>query len=103
MDSAQRESLRGRLRLAAKLMDDPNVEREFDKIVALEYEVLEDKVLVWTKPERKHEVRTGADGVVYCMCPDWKFRNKKNAGTCKHVMRLSLDRVAVPNQRVTYP
>ena len=34
-----------------------------------------------------HEVRKGADGVVYCTCPGWRFHSKR---WCKHLEDYSL-------------
>jgi hypothetical protein len=38
-----------------------------------------------SKPGHSHEVRVGADGVVYCTCPSWRFqKNHPSARVCKH-------------------
>lgn len=38
-----------------------------------------------SRPGHSHEVRVGADGVIYCTCPSWKFqRNHPSARCCKH-------------------
>lgn len=38
-----------------------------------------------SKPGHVHEVRVGADGVVYCTCPSWRFQKlTPSARTCKH-------------------
>jgi hypothetical protein len=39
-----------------------------------------------SNPSKSHEVRRGADGVVYCGCPSWRFqKNSPSNRTCKHV------------------
>src|SRR5271168_483245 len=39
-----------------------------------------------SNPSKAHEVRRGADGVVYCGCPSWRFqKNSPSNRTCKHV------------------
>jgi len=38
-----------------------------------------------SKPGHSHEVRVGADGVIYCTCPSWKFqKNHPSNRVCKH-------------------
>lgn len=38
-----------------------------------------------SKPGHVHEVRLGADGVVYCTCPSWRFQKlTPSLRTCKH-------------------
>lgn len=38
-----------------------------------------------SKPGLSHEVRIGADGVVYCTCPSWKFQKlSPSLRSCKH-------------------
>lgn len=42
-----------------------------------------------SKPGHQHEVRLGADGVMYCTCPSWKFqRLTPSLRTCKHTKAL---------------
>lgn len=39
-----------------------------------------------SRPGSFHEVRRGADGVVYCTCPSWRFqKNSPSNRTCKHI------------------
>lgn len=39
-----------------------------------------------SNPSKSHEVRRGADGVVYCTCPSWRFqKNSPSNRTCKHI------------------
>jgi hypothetical protein len=39
-----------------------------------------------SNPSLSHEVRRGADGVVYCTCPSWRFqKNSPSNRTCKHI------------------
>lgn len=39
-----------------------------------------------SNPSKSHEVRRGADGVVYCTCPSWRFQhNSPSNRTCKHI------------------
>jgi hypothetical protein len=39
-----------------------------------------------SNPSKSHEVRRGADGVVYCGCASWRFqKNHPSNRTCKHV------------------
>jgi len=39
-----------------------------------------------SRPGSFHEVRRGADGVVYCQCPSWRFQHNSPANrTCKHI------------------
>lgn len=92
--------LRGRLALAAKLADDPTLLSEYDRIAAVQFELFGDRVKVWTDPERAHEVKFGKDGVLYCDCPDWRFRAKRKAGVCKHVLRLQVEGVEIPKREV---
>ena len=33
-----------------------------------------------SKPGHSHEVRLGADGVVYCTCPSWRFQKLTPSG-----------------------
>lgn len=40
-----------------------------------------------TDGNRYHVIRLGADGVLYCDCPSWRF-SKGPAKTCKHVRAL---------------
>lgn len=38
-----------------------------------------------SKPGLFHEVRIGADGVIYCTCPSWRFqKNHPACRCCKH-------------------
>jgi hypothetical protein len=38
-----------------------------------------------SKPGHQHEVRLGADGVVYCTCPSWRFQKRTpSLRSCKH-------------------
>lgn len=38
-----------------------------------------------SKPGSFHEVRFGADGVLYCTCPSWRFqKNTPSCRCCKH-------------------
>ena len=38
-----------------------------------------------SNPSKSHEVRLGADGVVYCTCPAWKFQKlTPSCRCCKH-------------------
>ena len=38
-----------------------------------------------SRPGHSHEVRLGADGVVYCTCESWRFqRLTPSLRTCKH-------------------
>lgn len=73
--------LRGKLKLMAKLMEDPKIEGEFDRISKVQFEVMEGHVRVWSTSGRQYEVRYGADGVLYCNCPDWRFRGKEKGRT----------------------
>ena len=42
-----------------------------------------------SKPGHAHEVRMGADGVIYCTCPSWRFQKlTPSARTCKHTEAL---------------
>jgi hypothetical protein len=39
-----------------------------------------------SNPSLSHEVRQGADGVVFCSCPSWRFqKNSPTNRTCKHI------------------
>jgi hypothetical protein len=40
-----------------------------------------------TNPSKSYEIRRGADGVVYCTCPAWRFQRLKSGETrtCKHI------------------
>lgn len=39
-----------------------------------------------SRPGSSHQVRRGADGVVYCTCPSWRFQhNSPTNRTCKHI------------------
>jgi hypothetical protein len=39
-----------------------------------------------SNPSKSHEVRRGADGVVWCSCPSWRFqKNSPSNRTCKHI------------------
>jgi hypothetical protein len=39
-----------------------------------------------SSPGHYHEVRKGADGNVYCICPSWRFQKNSPANrTCKHI------------------
>jgi len=40
-----------------------------------------------TNPNKTYEIRRGADGVVYCTCPAWRFQRlrKGETRTCKHL------------------
>lgn len=40
-----------------------------------------------TDGNRYHVVRIGADGVLYCDCPSWRF-SKSSPKTCKHIRSL---------------
>lgn len=38
-----------------------------------------------SKPGTYHEVKLGADGVVYCGCPSWRFqKSHPSCRSCKH-------------------
>lgn len=89
--------LRGRLELMAKLMEDPALLKEADRIEKVQFEVKGDYVEAWTDPARRHVVRRARDGKYYCACPDWKWRQKSAPGrACKHVLRLQLSDVELP-------
>lgn len=39
-----------------------------------------------SRPGSSHQVRRGADGVVYCTCPSWRFQhNSPSNRTCTHI------------------
>jgi hypothetical protein len=43
-----------------------------------------------SNPNRKYDVRVGADGVVYCTCPSWRFNRAPKADrVCKHMTKLA--------------
>jgi hypothetical protein len=40
-----------------------------------------------SKPGHYHEVRLGADGNLYCLCPSWRFqKNSPTNRSCKHIV-----------------
>jgi len=53
-----------------------------------------------SRPGSVHTVKVGADGVVYCSCPSWRFQhNHPSCRTCKHtvaaVSRMTLGGIPV--------
>ena len=48
-----------------------------------------------TNPEKSYEIRKGADGVIYCSCPSWKFQRLAAANrTCKHLKSFHAGQLA---------
>jgi len=43
-----------------------------------------------SKAGKKYEIRRGADDVVYCTCPAWKF-SRRDAKWCKHLEKAVRD------------
>lgn len=43
-----------------------------------------------SKPGHVHEVRLGADGVMYCTCPSWRFQRVTPSlrEPCTHMLKL---------------
>ena len=54
-----------------------------------------------SKPGTFHEVRVGADGVVYCGCPSWRFqKNHPSCRCCKHTKAV-MDRMSHGGRSMT--
>ena len=48
-----------------------------------------------SNPEKSYEIRQGADGVVYCNCPAWKFQRLASGNrTCKHLKSFHAGQLA---------
>lgn len=54
-----------------------------------------------SRPGHQHEVRVGADGVVYCTCPSWRFQhNHPSNRVCKHT-KAAMSRMTLGGVPVT--
>jgi len=48
-----------------------------------------------SNPNKSYEIRKGADAVVYCSCPDWKFQRLAPANrSCKHLKSFHAGQLA---------
>ena len=48
--------------------------------------------------DKTYNICKGADGVVYCTCPAWKFQRLTSEGrTCKHIKSWSASQLATRN------
>ena len=88
------------LKMTMAFVESPTAQFELkkmlDKVLPLQYEFRDGHLFVGSEYPPKHEVRRAlGGGEVYCKCPDWTMRQRKDVDggkMCKHVlMALAMD------------
>jgi predicted nucleic acid-binding Zn finger protein len=54
-----------------------------------------------SRPNAFYEIREGADEVIYCTCPSWRFQSRKPGNrSCKHLQAFMQGMVEATRQQI---
>lgn len=96
----RKEFMRRNLKMTMQFMESPTAQHELqkilDKVMPLQFEYRDGHLYVGSEYPPKHEVRRSLGGAeVYCKCPDWTMRQRKDVDggkMCKHILfALAMD------------
>lgn len=106
----RRDFMQRNLRMTMIFLETPEAQYELkkllDKVLPLQHEYREGYLFVGSEYPPKWEVRRALLGQVYCKCPDWTMRQRKNEDSgkqCKHVTYALACDLDIPETKAKEP